>query len=298
MYPKSNPITYREEAYRIMRTFQTSQETFHLILFDFDETYFPHERTPEQLRMLHELEEYLQLLAWRHQVKIGFVTGSSLSHIEHKMSLAGLSYLPHFIGSNLGTELWQAEPDGQFRHSPAWEKIIRLSGFSRRGVEDLISELKSVYGILLHEQTQFGQARYKMNYYYYSESQAKTAYDLNIIRQLAFNLGVGLNVNACNPKAGDPEGAYDVDFIPKGTGKKAVADFLISSTKVPFDRTIAFGDSGNDLEMLKAVKHGYLLQNATREAKSLYSRVAPYPYAQGILHVLSELFSQETNNNS
>ncbi|TKH38564.1 haloacid dehalogenase [Paenibacillus polymyxa] len=275
-----------------MKVIYTPAVTEYLILFDFDETYYPHECLPEQLKMVYELERYLQQLARNHQVKIAWVTGSSVQQIQAKMNIAGMTQLPHFIASNLGTELWEVEPDGQLVAVPSWAKIIRASGFSRRDVEDLISELKSTFNIVLHEQTQLGQSRYKMNYYYYPVSAVKTQYDISIIRHLAANHGIGININICNPKAGDPEHAYDVDFIPAGTGKKAAVQFLMDYSQVLLSKTLAFGDSGNDIEMLQMVAHGYLLQNATAEAKSFHNNVAPYAYAEGILHVCRNFFRE------
>ncbi|MEC0123482.1 HAD-IIB family hydrolase [Paenibacillus pabuli] len=262
----------------------------YLIFFDFDETYYPHECLPEQLEMVYTLEKYLQQLARDLQVKIAWVTGSSFPQIQSKMNMAGMTQLPHFIASNLGTEMWEVNPDGQLITVPAWDKIISQSGFTRRTVEDLISQLKSLFNIVLHEQTQFGQSAYKMNYYYYAVSPDKTQYDISTIRHLAAQHGIGININQCNPKAGDPENAYDVDFIPIGTGKKAAVQFLMDYNQVLLTKTLAFGDSGNDIEMLQMVAHGYLLQNATAEAKLCHNNVAPYPYAKGILHVCRHIF--------
>lgn len=275
-----------------METIHIPVQTEYLILFDFDETYFPHDCLPEQLERVYEMEQYMKTLTSRHQVKTAWITGSSMKQIQTKMKMAGMTYLPHFIASNLGTDLWELRSDGTWDVIPPWQQKIDSSGYSRRVVEDLIAELKSMYNIVLQEQTQFGQSGYKMNYYYYAESSVKTQYDLPIIQHLASCLGIGININQCNPKAGDPEGAYDVDFIPLGTGKKAAVQFLIDYNQVPPSNTFAFGDSGNDLEMLQTVAHGYLLQNATSEAKAYHKSIAPYPYAEGILHVCRQFFKE------
>ncbi|PAF15530.1 hypothetical protein CHH51_18450 [Terribacillus saccharophilus] len=145
------------------------------------------------------------------------------------------------------------------------------------------------YNIKLVEQTQFKQRKYKWNYYYFIVSEAKTNYDLNIIRHLAKNNGIGLNINHCNPKAGDPDNAFDIDFIPLGTGKSEIVKFMSDFYKVPIEKTVAFGDSGNDIEMLKAVHHGYLLANGTHEAKRLHSKITTFPYA-GIIDILKQIF--------
>ncbi|MHC8520644.1 hypothetical protein ACPJHQ_04385 [Rossellomorea sp. H39__3] len=74
--------------------YHSTGETRYIAFFDFDETYFPHACTEEQLMMVHELEEYLQWLASEQHVKIGWVTGSSLTQVEEKMKKARMRYLP------------------------------------------------------------------------------------------------------------------------------------------------------------------------------------------------------------
>ncbi|PGE98030.1 HAD family hydrolase, partial [Bacillus pseudomycoides] len=49
------------------------------------------------------------------------------------------------------------------------------------------------------------------------------------------------------------------------------------------------GDSGNDLKMLQAVKFGYLLENATSEAKNGHERLTIGSYSEGILNTIKEL---------
>lgn len=144
------------------KTYPHGKETHALIFFDFDETYFPHACTVEQLSMLQQLERYLHDVCSQYHVKIGWVTGSSIAHIESKMKKANLTYLPHFM--------------------------------------------KAYYDVAHH-------------------------------------------------------------------------------------RTLAFGDSGNDIDMLKAVEHGYLLFNATDEAKGLHDQHASSAYGEGIMEMCQQVFT-------
>lgn len=102
------------------------------------------------------------------------------------------------------------------------------------------------------------------------------------IRAEAEAFGLGVNVSLCNPRVGDPEGAYDVDFFPRVCGKANTVQFLQAHFHLPRDRTLAFGDSMGDLGMLEAVGHGYLVQNATPSARAAFHRVARGRYARGI----------------
>jgi len=276
--------------YKVNKSFAASNMVKYLIFFDFDETYYPHACTEEQLNSLCELEEYLNKLSKEQFVKIGWVTGSDLNQIVHKMERANMAYSPHFIASNLGTEVYHVREDGLLIANKEWESRLQNSNFSNDKITELVRELYNQYQIKLLEQTQFGQKRYKFNYYYFISSETQTQYDLNIIRHLAKINGIGLNINRCNPKAGDPAGAFDVDFIPLNTGKEAIVEFMINHFKIPQTNTIAFGDSGNDINMLKTVQHGYLLANATSEAKSLHNKVAESDYSKGILEILRRIF--------
>ncbi|MGP1908417.1 HAD-IIB family hydrolase [Metabacillus sp. JX24] len=267
------------------RVFYSTEKTDFLLFLDFDETYFPHECTNKQLVMLRNLEEYLNWLSKTYRVKVGWVTGSSLQQVEQKMKKANLRYLPHFISSNLGTELWQPDQHGDLKTVSEWDSYVLKAGFSHQLVEDLLFELKNTFNIPLHPQTQLGQQKYKMNYYYYITSDAIAEYHLPIIKRLAQNNGIGININRCNPKAGDPEQAFDVDFIPVGTGKKEIVRFMRHFYQVPAEGTLAFGDSGNDVEMLNEVQHGYLLKNATQEARGLYRKITENEYGEGIMEI-------------
>jgi kanosamine-6-phosphate phosphatase len=50
---------------------------------------------------------------------------------------------------------------------------ILLFTSKRFVVEELINELKQVYGIQLKARTQFEQKQFKMNYYYFIEDSAR-----------------------------------------------------------------------------------------------------------------------------
>jgi kanosamine-6-phosphate phosphatase len=275
----------------IRKPFYYTSKTEYLLLFDFDETYYPHERTEEQLQGVYRLEKYLHDLVVERNVKIGWITGSSLEKVIEKMNVAKMTYYPHFIGSDLGTELIEINEESQFISVSKWNERMNKANFSSRIITDLVQECSNQYNVKLVAQTQFGQNNNKSNYYYFHESSTKTVYDLNIVRHMAKVSGVGVSINRCNPIAGDPQDAYDVDFIPLGSGKKAVATFMMDYYGVPFTHTIAFGDSGNDIEMLKAVQYGYLVGNATEEAKSLHDKVAVESYGNGVIEVCEKIFT-------
>ncbi|GAK12337.1 HAD-IIB family hydrolase [Geomicrobium sp. JCM 19039] len=252
----------------------------HIIYSDLDETYYCHTHHPA--KALHAFEDFL---AKRQNVLFGLVTGSSIMSALQKLE-SGHHYMPHFIASDLGTEIYWINESGILERDEQWLKHIHDSTFN-----DRVAKFVEETDVSLHSQTQHSPSSYKRNYYYYMIDEENDRKNLASLSQLATSNHLNLNMNRCNPLAGDPEHAYDIDFTPLGTGKKAVVHFINQMFSIEFEHTLAFGDSGNDLEMVKAVRHGYLLANATDEAKRRHENITEHRYTKGMLGVLQDYFS-------
>ncbi len=126
----------------------------------------------------------------------------------------------------------------------------------------MVKHLRENHNIFLNAQTLLGISRYKHNYFYQEKDEKNDKNNLLAIELICKQYGGSVNINRCNPLAGDPEDSYDVDFIPIGTGKDEIVSML-EKFKLDPENAIAFGDSGNDIKMLQAMENGYLLKNAT-----------------------------------
>lgn len=62
-------------------------------------------------------------------------------------------------------------------------------------------------------------------------------------------------------------GEVYIDILPKGINKLVGISNLCKIINSSISSCIAFGDSGNDIEMLEGVAYGIALKNATKEAK-------------------------------
>lgn len=248
------------------------------IFVDYDETYKPTTKLigPDDTG-LRQLEKYL--VNQSNQIVFGWISGSNLTSLFSK-SEGYIQQLPHFISSSLGTELhWCI--DGQILEDEEWMKQIRGSGFQRNKIMTLVSELELLHEIRLISQPDAFQGIYKAGYYY--RSGEYDAEHFEIIHELANTIPADVKITKCNPAAGDPEGHFDVEFIPICCGKARVVEFISRRFKLDKSKTLAFGDSCNDVEMLGAVGHGYLVSNADEEARKIYPCVLSAPYCHGIL---------------
>jgi kanosamine-6-phosphate phosphatase len=200
--------------------------------------------------------------------------------VEAKLRAHKLRFVPHILASSVGAELCLASRELGFRELPAWEQAIADSGFSVARVDEARAALEA-RGVTLRRQKQRG-ARIE-SYYHDARGDERDERAVAAIRELAEAHGLGVNVSPCNPGAGDPEGAYDVDFFPAPCGKANTVRFLLRHYGIARENALAFGDSGGDLGMLEAVGHGYLVANATPTARARFQRVAAGEYAEGIL---------------
>lgn len=75
----------------------------------------------------------------------------------------------------------------------------------------------------------------------------------------------------------------------KDAGKDQTLLYLLDLLQISPEHAAAFGDAGNDLNMLKAVKYGYIMQNAPVEAKLPELRVAGKNDDDGLARALDAL---------
>jgi kanosamine-6-phosphate phosphatase len=257
---------------------------------DFDETYLAHAATAEQRRCLTELEGFLLEQSERSGLLFGWVTGSSVASVMSKVTRYRLGPLPHLLAASLGTELVFFR-HGRAERDPVWaERMGPVAAFRKRATQ-LVGQL-SQHGLSLVTQGTRGDSELVASYYYRSQSVVQDTRALRLMRSLAAEHGLGLNLSRCNPRAGDPADCFDVDLIPANGGKANVVRHVCAQLGLGPSRTFAFGDSGNDLEMLTSVGHGWLVSNCTAEARARHPRVSEHAYAAAILACLREHLSQ------
>lgn len=80
-----------------------------------------------------------------------------------------------------------------------------------------------------------------------------------------------------------------LEFMPAGTTKAVAVRTLCELWGIDPTDAYAFGDSSNDMPMLEAVGHGYLMGNASDELLASASRVAPSNDEDGVARVLERL---------
>ena len=81
-----------------------------------------------------------------------------------------------------------------------------------------------------------------------------------------------------------------LDIIPSHIHKGTSLAFLLDYWGYSSENLIAFGDGGNDIEMLKLAKYSFAMGNAPKNIKQFASHQAPSNQDSGVLHVLENHF--------
>lgn len=79
---------------------------------------------------------------------------------------------------------------------------------------------------------------------------------------------------------------YFLDVIPKDGGKAVGIEKVLSYFGLDKNQAMAFGDGGNDAEMLSYVKYGIAMGNATEQAKQAAFAVTDSVDEDGIMNAL------------
>ncbi|MCV2463457.1 HAD-IIB family hydrolase [Streptomyces sp. ICN988] len=251
---------------------------------DFDETYLAHSATERERACREALEDYLAEAGERHGLLFGWVTGSPLPSVLRKARVHGLRTLPHFVACSLGTELLLSD-GGELRPDPDWQRLLPNVDSLGRSAGAVIQELSDI-GVGLEPQPGRAPDSLVKSYYCRSRDPGTDARNLAAVREAAARGALGVNVSRCNPAAGDPADCYDVDLLPRTCGKRQIVQYVCRKYGIDPADAFAFGDSGNDLEMLATVGHGVLVGNCTEEARSRHPRVSNRCHSDAVLTTL------------
>ena len=83
-----------------------------------------------------------------------------------------------------------------------------------------------------------------------------------------------------------------IDVNPKNVSKLTGINDLISQINLSIDDVVAFGDSGNDIEMLKNVPLSFAMMNGTDEAKSVAKEIIGTNDEDAVAKKLLELIGE------
>lgn len=100
-------------------------------------------------------------------------------------------------------------------------------------------------------------------------------------------------VEELNQQLGDKVAAVssghgNIDVIGKGVTKGTALSYLLDKWQLEPDQLMVFGDSNNDLEMLRLTVHSYAMMNASDQVKETAHFVTMSNNDSGVLSVMEK----------
>lgn len=84
-------------------------------------------------------------------------------------------------------------------------------------------------------------------------------------------------------------GQNEIELVPKGYNKATGIEFIINYLNIDWENTYAFGDSENDIEMLKYVKHSVAMGNSADKIKQISKYITDSIFDDGVYTGLKKL---------
>ena len=222
---------------------------------------------------LISLNQKLQEHRQKYGTKIVYATGRSF-YLYQQLTTEKALLPPDALITSVGTEIYFNFQEPQF--APEWAEILS-EGWNR----DKIVGIADNYSALT-PQPESEQNPFKVSYYL-AESAAKEILP-NLESDLAKqNLAIKLVYS----------GSKDLDILPRNGDKGLALQFLRTKWDISPEKTVACGDSGNDIALFRGEEKGIIVGNAKSELRQWYHQnqnetlyLANDHYADGILEGL------------
>ncbi len=198
----------------------------------------------------------------RAEHRLIYASGRSLASVQGLVQAGSLPQ-PDAVISNVGVEIW----DAAGRPWPGWSE--RFDGWQADRVREALRPLT-----WLEPQAEIFQSRLKASYHV----RAMTSTHRSDIERTLGHAGLRATLVY--------SGGIYLDLLPPQAGKGVAARFLAREWAIPATDVLAFGDSGNDAELLTSGFRGTVVANALPELRDAVGDDvywSPKAYADGVL---------------
>jgi sucrose-6F-phosphate phosphohydrolase len=225
-----------------------------ILATDLDGTLIGHEPA------LRRFDDWLR--THRDDYYLVYATGRSLASVAALIESEHLPG-PDAIVSDVGTRIWNAG-------GGAWSGWVeQLDGWAADRAREA---LRSVRWLELQDAA--AQTEFKASY----DVRGLTKADKRAIRRILRESGVEAAMVYSS--------GVHLDLIPPCAGKGVATRFLAEHWEVDARSVLAFGDSGNDADLLRHGFRGTLVANALPELRTIVGPdiyLSPQPFADGVL---------------
>lgn len=230
-----------------------------LLASDMDGTVIPLDRNPGRARALRQFRTFAD---GHNRLALAYVTGRDIDLAQRGIREYKLP-LPQCILCDVGTTLYIAKR-GQWTPDPNYRRLMRkqFGGHTADELADVLDDEPT-----LHPQEDERQAEFKLSYY--------VPYDIDVhrvCRTLKSRLSrKGIRANLVfSVDSVRKRGLLDV--LPEGVAKDFALRVLQRKYRLPEDRVVYAGDSGNDLLAFLSGYKAIVVGNTPQSIKTVLQK--------------------------
>lgn len=250
-----------------MKTFSKSSITLKipkdpkiLVSCDVDETYIPFKEDDINNSGIKKLENYILKNYLKRGIIICWITGSNIKKFKKKLKYINVK--PHFIASDLGSELYKVNKNNLSKEKLWYDKINK-----NKFIQNFKITIKKLKKKNKLEKESYGNMR--KSFYLIKKNKYQNITSLKkFLNNLKKNKKLNFNLSKSSVAAGDPIDSHDLDFIPINCGKREAFKFIKNKYSIKYRNTVSFGDSFNDFEILNSSKYSFIVGNASKVVKN------------------------------
>lgn len=263
---------------------------FKAVVVDMDGTFVDHNNK-------YNRDEFKTILAKLQENGIHFVAASGRPAARLAEDFKGFTNHVDFVADN-GAVLVRDE------------KVIKATSYSKEAVQKMINIIKTKFSEALPVTLISGvkntyclksipDDKKKMMFFFYPNTieidDFKDLPDDTYTKvTISYPYYIGKDIEREYNKVSDEKtefktsGFENIDLVPAGVNKGIGLKEMLEYLQVKPNEIIAFGDSGNDVEMLEMTDLSYAMANGTDEAKNAAKLSAPSNDDDGVFKVLNE----------
>lgn len=258
-----------------------------MIAVDMDGTFLNSKST-------YNKEFFTEIYSKIKAAKIKFVVASGNQYYQLRSFFPDIYHELSFVAENGALVIQEGKEIfcGQMS-SHLVEKVLDLL-VDQENVHIILCGRKSAY-VLESESAKF---KAQMRKYYHRLESVKSLYEVKNDKLFKFALSVPvektnhylakINEQLAGEVSAVSSGNGAIDLIIPGLHKANGLSLLQKEWEMSSADIIAFGDGGNDIEMLKYAGDGYAMANASQEVLKIAENIAPSNDDDGVLTILKE----------
>ncbi|MGT2907354.1 Cof-type HAD-IIB family hydrolase [Streptococcus dentiloxodontae] len=244
----------------------------------------------------YDRSRFLRLFEKMQQRGIRFVSISGNQYYQIKSFFPGLEDKITFVGEN-GAYIVE---NGQFLKSHRLsEETVRivLDYLTENELDDELVLCGEAAAYILQSSEQAAKDFFAV---YYTELEEVASFETlpdDHFMKFSFNTPEDQTyaiVDALNQRLGNTvvavtSGHGNIDVIATGVNKGSAMTYLLNRWGLTGNHLAAFGDGGNDLEMLDLANYSYAMANGSEDVKETARFLAPSNDDNGVLQVIETL---------